>query len=141
MSFDKYLIGHKTWLMTPYSGKSSGNLEYSKLVYNYRQSRARRIIENTFGMMVCKWRILTNSLTVSTETSDEVVLAITCLHNYCLIEEETVKAHQKKYLAPKLVDFENIETGELVLGSWRTNLEPLPQISRQGINNFKINKN
>ena len=141
MTFDKYLIGLKTWLMTPYSGKSSGNLEYSKLIFNYRQSRARRIIENTFGMMVSKWRILQNALTVSTETSDEVVLAIACLHNYCLVEEESVKAHQKRYLSPQLVDYENVETGELVLGSWRTNLEPLPSISRQGINIYYINKN
>lgn len=118
--------------MTPYSGKSSGNLEYFKVIFNYRQSRARRIIENTFGMMVSRWRILIGSLAVSTENSDKLVLAIACLHNYCLIEEESLKPHQRKYCAPHLIDQENKSTGNMILGSWHTNLDPLPQIARQG---------
>ena len=38
----------KKWLMRPYTGKSASEQEK---IYNYRHSRARRCIENAFGIM------------------------------------------------------------------------------------------
>lgn len=81
-------FGLKTWLITPYAGKSSGKLSYGKEIFNYRQSRARRVIENAFGILVAKWRIFENALDVSVENADKIVQAAVCLHNFCLTKEK-----------------------------------------------------
>ena len=51
-SLSFYLLGdkifpQKTWLVHPYPGKM---LQEDQSVYNYRHSRPRRVIENTFDI-------------------------------------------------------------------------------------------
>ena len=55
-----FLVGDEifflqTWLMRPFSEKTLVNQMRKTL--NYRMSRSRRIIENTFGILVARWRI------------------------------------------------------------------------------------
>lgn len=49
----------KTCLMRPFPGRG---MTESQAVYNYRHSRARRTIENAFGLMTARWRILNTTI-------------------------------------------------------------------------------
>ena len=80
-----FLIGDeifplKTYLMRPYAGSSS--LDEKKSVYNYRHSRARRVIENAFGILLAHWRIYNTPIQAKPENLEKIVLATIALHNY-----------------------------------------------------------
>ncbi|XP_022160256.1 putative nuclease HARBI1, partial [Myzus persicae] len=53
----------KEYLMRPYP--CTTNLDPEKEIFNYRLSRARRMIECTFGILVSKWRCLKTELQVN----------------------------------------------------------------------------
>lgn len=52
----------KTYMMRPYSKK---NLCERERIFNYRLCRARRVIENSFGVLTTKWRVLRRSMCFS----------------------------------------------------------------------------
>ena len=82
-------------LMKPYPVSS---LTPEKTIFNYLQSRARRIIENTFGVLSARWRILRKRITVSMSTVDSIVQACVVLHNWLRdAEHKNVTWPKKKY--------------------------------------------
>ncbi|XP_049863790.1 uncharacterized protein LOC126361872 [Schistocerca gregaria] len=66
----------KTYLMRPYSKAA-----ITEKVYNYRHSRARRTVENAFGILAGRWRIFLKPIETQPETANLIVLASTCLHD------------------------------------------------------------
>lgn len=57
------------------------NLTKSQHVYNYRISRACRIVENSFGILVNKFRICHGEIALTPDNVDNVILASVCLQN------------------------------------------------------------
>ena len=62
----------KTWLMKPLPFR---NLTPGDRIYIYRLSRARRIVENAFGILVAKFRVFLLTMVVMPERAERIVLA------------------------------------------------------------------
>ncbi|XP_066596251.1 uncharacterized protein [Prorops nasuta] len=69
----------KTYLLRPYPGKQ---LDNEKIIFNYRLSRARRVVENAFGILSQKFRIYNKRIQAKPENVDLTVLATCVLHNF-----------------------------------------------------------
>lgn len=81
-------------------------------VYNYRLSRARRIIENVFGIMSARFRVFRKAISLDAEKTKKVTLACCVLHNYLMV------TNKKKYAPPNSFDHFDCN-GTLVPGDWR----------------------
>lgn len=57
------------------------NLTMQQRVYNYRLTRARRMIECSFGILSNKWWILTRAIDLQPDRTISVVKACCVLHN------------------------------------------------------------
>lgn len=75
---DEALSLHKN-IIKPYSQR---DLNYERRIYNYRLSRARNVVENAFGIMSSRFRILRTDINLSIEKINYVVSGICVLHNF-----------------------------------------------------------
>jgi hypothetical protein len=84
LSMPSVLVGDEAFALSehvlrPYPNK---NLTCLKHIFNYRLSRARRIVECTFGILANKWRIFHRAIDVKSEFCDCIIKACCILHNY-----------------------------------------------------------
>ena len=70
----------KSYLMRPYPGKGRIILPYKEQIFNYRLSRARRCIENAFGILVARWRIFRTPIIANIENVESYIKAAFILH-------------------------------------------------------------
>ena len=68
-------------VMRPYPGRKK-DLDESQLIFNFRLSRARRIVENAFGILACRWRIYHTKIMVSPAVANNIIKATCVLHNF-----------------------------------------------------------
>ena len=59
-------------------------------IFNYRLCRARRIIENTFGIATTRFRIFQRPIIAKVENVVAITKAVVALHNF-LMKENTPK--------------------------------------------------
>ena len=63
-------------------GKKENRLPYEKTIFNYRVSRARRISENAFGILVQRFRVFDRRTCMDNHNVVKIVKATCVLHNY-----------------------------------------------------------
>lgn len=74
----------KPYMMKPYNFRGQ---DIGQRVFNYRLSRARRMVESVFGLMASKFRVLRTTIELSEENTKTCVLAICVLHNFLLTSD------------------------------------------------------
>ena len=124
-------FGLSTFMMKPYSRRGLSDPE---LIFNYRLSRARRVVENAFGIMAMRWQILLCTIQIKPERAQLMVQCIVCLHNLCRTRYPA--------LAPGVLDRED-EHGNVIPGEWRNQqeLEPVARGSVRALNPTTAAKN
>jgi hypothetical protein len=70
-------------LMRPYPGR---HCSLAQQAYNYRHSRARRMVECAFGILAARWRIFHTKIGVNPDKVNSIVQATTVLHNLLQID-------------------------------------------------------
>lgn len=89
----------KPYLMKPYS-PTGGVLAQEQRICNYRFSRARRISENAFGILVSRFRVFEGKILCNVSTVRKVVKDSCTLHNWLR------KTSSTTYCPPGSVDKE-----------------------------------
>lgn len=135
-SFPCFLVADQAFplnqhIMRPYPGE---NLPDNKRIYNYRLSRARRCIENSFGILVQRWRCLRKPIIGNVSTCEKLVQACVVLHNYLQKAEEEIPIALRRYCPTGFADFVD-ENGIFHYGEWRKTGNVLTGITRVGSNN------
>lgn len=67
--------------MKPYCKRQALD-DWKKRKFNYQLSRARRVSEDTFGIICSTFRVFFTPINVKPETVDVITLVCCCLHNF-----------------------------------------------------------
>lgn len=115
------------YTMTPFAGNpDSGSPER---VFNYRHSRARRVVENAFGILSAVFRVLRKPMLLQPDVAAKVTMTTIYLHNFLRSH-----ASSEVYTPPGSLDTE--KEGEVVNGRWRsdqqmTSMLPIRNVPRR----------
>ena len=99
-------------MMRPYPRQRGLKLPEDQTVYNYRHSRARRIVECLFGILVQRFRVFDRRMYLSDNNAIRVTKACVVLHNY-LTPSRTDYNHMIQKLNPENDYIYNNERGAL----------------------------
>ncbi|XP_041983237.1 putative nuclease HARBI1 [Aricia agestis] len=106
------LIGDEAFQLTsnfmkPYN---QAVLTDERRIFNYRLSRARMVVENTFGILTTRFKIFKRNITLPPQKMRKIVLACCHLHNF-------LSKRRINYIRRDDVDFEDTQTGTIIPGS------------------------
>ena len=111
-------VGDDAFALSRYLLKSyPGNLERSspERIFNYRLCRARRIVENVFGILASKFRVFLKPIGLHPDKVESVTLTCIYLHNFLRRNVESRNA----YSPPGTFDTEDVDNATITAGSWR----------------------
>lgn len=69
------------------------NMTWSQRIFNYRLSRARRVVENAFGILSNRFRVLLNTINLQPSKVQTITLACVALHNFLRIKSPHSDVH------------------------------------------------
>lgn len=113
----------------------SKNLTKRQRIFNYRLSRARRVVENAFRILASRWRILHKPLNTSLETADPMIKATVCLYNLLM--------NSSLYCGENYAN-KRTANGRIINGEWRntnTNQNNFNDGASFGSNNYTRDAN
>jgi len=99
----------RTFMMKPYANRY---LKEDERIYNYRTSRARRVVENAFGILAMRFRCLLGTLGVVPDTAIVITQCCLVLHNLMRMRYPNLQNID--------VDQED-DDHQLIPGAWRNN--------------------
>ena len=118
----------KTNMMKPYPSQE-------QRIFNYRLSRARRTIENAFGIAASRFRIFHRPIIANIETVKSITKAIVALHNFLISFTNNTSTYS--YCLERFVDQES--RSGFISGEWRqdeNNIFGMQDITKIGSNNY-----
>ncbi|KAK7160675.1 hypothetical protein R3I93_008363 [Phoxinus phoxinus] len=86
-------------------------LDHDQRIYNYRLSRARRVVENAFGILANRLRVFRTTICLHPDKVVKITLASCLIHNF-------LRERRSEYVPPTLTDQET-DDHEWIPGSWR----------------------
>ena len=101
----------KEYILKPYSQRG---LTLERRIFNYRLSRARRVVENAFGILSNRFRIFMTPINLIPEKVEIITFACCSLHNFLRSRKEACPI----YMPPGSVDTENPITHIFEQGNW-----------------------
>ena len=108
-------------IMKPYPRR---NMDIAQRIFNYRLSRARRTVENAFGILANRFRVFLTNVCLQPSTIEKVVHASCILHNFLRTKSEVM------YLA---VDEEDTDH-HVAPGAWRDAVQLTSAVVSRGRN-------
>lgn len=150
INFPYYMIGDaslplKTYLMRPYPGlfknsytnfllisiffllKVGHQITPDRLIFNEHLTRAYSTVENAFGILTARWKVLQRPMHMNSSTAEVIIKSTVLLHNF-------LKTHDESYCPPGYVDVYDGE--DLIEGVWRQQVSsPLQNHGRTSGNN------
>lgn len=90
------------FLVTPY--KDLGNLSAKQIKFNYMHSATRIVVENAFGLLKSRFRILRFFESPNIKFITNCVVAACVLHNICIDGDETDNEEQQHIFTTTRVD-------------------------------------
>lgn len=105
-------------IMKPYG--TCNDFTNDQRIFNYRLSRARRTVENAFGILTMRWGCLRSEFLCGPDKVKIIVAACCALHNFLLNRNVSYAKAADRYE----------KDGRVIEGEWRT-MQQMDQINGQ----------
>ncbi|XP_036143475.1 putative nuclease HARBI1 [Monomorium pharaonis] len=92
------LVADEAFALTYYMMRPYPRLNRQRKVFNYRLSRARRMIESAFCILTSKWQIYRRPIIASVSTAVKIIQATVCLHNFIIQNENKLSLSKRHYI-------------------------------------------